>query len=287
VEQRSGLPIGTAAALVLVLIALVLGGGVLFLRRESAALGTQPIAAGSPSVAATRLAPTLAPTTPPTVAPATPTAQRALTTSTPVAPPVTPTFAAVDALTPRPAADSANEETIASVLVTYFRVNGTLVAILPGTPTPAIPWYQQRGPAPEPARSTMLAGYQHFWQVRAQALYTLDEPAMAQIMTGDPLRDELTVMRGWRAEHQAQRVDVDHSIVVLWANADDGAVMDTLSDRSVIVDTNPTPTPVPDEEPGEPTPAPTAVAPSSYRMAFLLKRNGDNWQVVDSVRIIS
>lgn len=159
--------------------------------------------------------------------------------------------------------------------IQYFIINGTQVAILPGTPTPTIPWWQVRQDATEAQAKAIIDGYLHFWDVRAQALYALQPELARQVMAGPPLENELSAINDFRSKNQAQRVEVDHSITVLWATADEGAVVDTLGDRSTMVDLTATPEPVP--------PQPT----SPYRMAYRLKRAPNGvWQVVDSVRMV-
>jgi hypothetical protein len=159
--------------------------------------------------------------------------------------------------------------------IKYFVVNGTQVAIGPGTPTPTIPWWQVRQDATDAHVKAIIDGYLHFWDVRAQALYALQPELARQVMTGTPLDNELKAIDEFRAKNQAQRVEVDHSITVLWATSDEGAVVDTLGDRSTMVDLTATPEPAP--------PQPT----SPYRMAYRLKRAPNGvWQVVDSVRMV-
>jgi hypothetical protein len=275
VEHRSNQR-NVAIALVLgAAIVLLLGAAFFVVRRESDAIRNQSQVAAPSTVAA--VAPRLTPTPVPTSAPPTATRVPATATPHPAAATATPRAATTARPAPGIEADTAN------VVVTYYRVNGTLVPVRPGEPTPVAVWYQQRGDAPEAQRAALLAGYQHFWDVRAQSLLKLDGTMLAQVMAGDPLRDDLAVMQQWRETHQAQLVNVDHNIEVLWATADDGAVLDGMNDRSTMISTDPTPTPAPD---AEPPPEPTPVPGQFYRMAFLLKRNGGVWQVVDSVQIV-
>jgi hypothetical protein len=257
--------------LLLLGVAIVLGGGLLFVRRESAAVGLDT------SVTRTLVPPTNTPQSERS-APLTSTAGTAVvSTATP-----RPADPATSITSPTGAPAGASGATPQATLVhevSIVRINGTLVALLPGTPTPEIPWWQRIQDTPEPLVRDVMAGYLHFWDVRAQVLSTLQTGLLNAVMADRPLQDELAFLQQLRARNQAQRVDVDHSITVRWATAEQGAVIDVLVDRSSIVDLNPTLPPDPD------APAPTP-ASKSYVMAFLLQRTLNGWQVVDSRRIV-
>ena len=267
------------AALLFVLVALLLGGALLFVRRDSVAVGpvasgAQPtpppaqtaLATAAPTLAAATAQPTQAPApATPTRSPATPTPPLALAlTATPI----------VMTATPAPGQSAAKPQGTLVLEVNVFRINGTEVVVLPGTPTPVIPWYQIRRDTPEALVKALVDGYLYFWQVRAEALMTMQTSLTRQVMTDGPLEDELAAMERFRAQNQAQRVDVGHSITVLWAVDGEGAVIDALTDRSTMVDLTATP---------QPTETPPA---SSYRMAYRLRRSTSGWQVVDSIRIV-
>ncbi len=266
--------IARAAGVVLVMVAVLLGGLLLFLRRESASVG--PVSSAPPpptSVVAptpvpqpTQPAPTSAPTSAPSPTPQPATPRPARPTATPVVVTLTPAIEQpVAAVTPPPGA----------IEIQYFIVNGTQVAIYPGTPTPVIPWWQLSQGGSQENMQALIAGYLHFWDLRANALYTLDGSLVRQVMTGRPLTDELAAIDQFRAKNQAQFVDVDHTITVLWATSGEGAVTDVIGDRSYMVDLSATPEPQ-DRRPANP-----------YRMAYRLQRtSGGTWQVVDSVKIV-
>jgi hypothetical protein len=157
--------------------------------------------------------------------------------------------------------------------ISIVSVNGTQIVLLPGTPTPVIPWWQRSESIPEPLVRSLLAGYLHFWDVRSRALVTLEPAPLGEVMAGPPLQAELNAIQNLRGRNQQQRVDVDHAITPLWATEEEGAVVDTLVDRSVLTELDATP---------EPT---SAVQSHTYRMAYRLRRTERGWQIVDFARL--
>jgi hypothetical protein len=236
---------GRAAALVLLLVAVLLGGGLLYIRRDSASVG--PVASGP--TATTSL---------PVRATATTTAPATATAAPTVAAVPTPVVAPTRVPTPLTVAASATPR--ATVLLSV-----TLV--------PAPPWWQRSEDTPPALVQPLVDGYLRFWEVRAQALLTLQSAPLNGVMSGEPLRDELAAIERLRSANQAQRVEVGHSITVLWATTERGAVLDDLADRTTVVPLGASP---------PPSPSPPA---KPYRMAYLLQRTSNGWQVVDSVRI--
>jgi hypothetical protein len=163
------------------------------------------------------------------------------------------------------------------VSIPIVSVDGTEQVIFPGTPTAVLPWWQRTDPAvPDTTAQPLLTGYLHFWDVRAQALSTLQPAALPQVMDGPPLTGEQAAIDQLRAAGQTQHVDVQHQIQILWATPQEGAVRDTLTDRSTFVPVDPTP--------NTPSSPPDA---STYNMAYRLQLSGGTWKVIDSVRIVS
>ena len=80
-------------------------------------------------------------------------------------------------------------------------------------------------------------------------------------------------MERLRAAGQVQRVDVNHSIVLLWATPEEVAVRDTLLNRSATV---------PQDEAMDPGATPT---PETYAMAYRLVLSNGVWKVTEAVRL--
>ena len=158
--------------------------------------------------------------------------------------------------------------------IPILSVNGTEQPILPGTPTPTPSWWQRvEGPVPDALAKPVLDGYLRFWDRRARALSTLDSSGLTEVMDGPPLAAELAAMERLRAAGQVQRVDVNHSIVLLWASPEEAAVRDTLLNRSATV---------PQDESIDPGPTPT---PETYAMAYRLVPINGVWKVTEAVRL--
>jgi hypothetical protein len=114
-----------------------------------------------------------------------------------------------------------------------------------------------------------------FWDVRARALATLDTSQLSEVLAGRSLDAEVAAIERLRATNQLQLVDVDHHFNVLWATDSQGAISDSLVDRSSLVSA---------------APATDALTPEqrtfTYRMAYLLNSSNGGWRVVDAVRIL-
>ena len=120
-------------------------------------------------------------------------------------------------------------------------VNPTATAL----PATAAPTPQATAPAsaatPRPTVSPELAAevgdaYQHYWQVRAEALLSLDVSPLPEVMAGEHLAAVQDRISELRTEGHAIETDVDHHYAVFEASAEDAKVADSYADRSVYVD---------------------------------------------------
>jgi hypothetical protein len=78
--------------------------------------------------------------------------------------------------------------------------------------------------------------YEHYWQVRADALLTLDATRLPEVMDGDHLLAVERLVQQLRSEGRVIETDVQHSYVVVQSGTDDVQVVDTYVDNSVYLD---------------------------------------------------
>jgi hypothetical protein len=131
---------------------------------------------------------------------------------------------------------------------------------LPGVPV---------GPAKEVADA-----YLHYFQVRAEALLTLDPVPLETVSTGEALTGLQEDIQESRAAGRATLIDVQHSCVVLRVDGDEADVADRYRDSSIFVD------PVTHQPlPGEVKPASPAEAPE-VKVVYRLRRVGPSWKVI-------
>jgi len=160
----------------------------------------------------------------------TPVAAVALATATPNAP-----TAAVTAVPTRAPAPTSAPPTLAP----------TATAV-PATPRPVpatatLPVASSPSPSPRPTVDPVLAdevsqAYQHYWQVRAEALFDLDASRLPEVMAGEHLADGQQLIAELRSEGRAIQTDVEHHFSVIQASSDSARVADTYIDHSVYVD---------------------------------------------------
>jgi len=82
------------------------------------------------------------------------------------------------------------------------------------------------------------AAYQHYWQIRAEALYSLDTSRLQEAMAGDHLAAAEDLIAQLRAEGRAIQTDVDHNYAILRATWDEADIADAYTDNSIYVEMN-------------------------------------------------
>jgi hypothetical protein len=241
--------LGPWVALVVILLAVValLVGGGLFLRQLTSP--PIPVAAAPTTVAAP--APTVgaAPTTPrQALAPATlPPATNPTATALPTGRP-TPAPTAQPTALPR----AATEPSAAAAVQTPEQ-----------SPLPTV--------APDLRREVETA-YSHYWDARAQAVWTLDPAALDDVATGDELLALQRDVDQLRTDGRAIKAEVEHQFTVVSVAGDEAQVADRLRDFSIYVDAS-TKEPLPGQvRPDE------ANAPLSTILYFL-HNEGGTWKV--------
>jgi hypothetical protein len=105
--------------------------------------------------------------------------------------------------------------------------SATAIAPPAATPRPTV--------SPELAAEVSSA-YQQYWQVRAEALYELDDSRLQEVMAGDHLAAAEDLIRQLRSEGRAIRTDVTHKYVVLEATQNRAQIADEYTDDSIYVD---------------------------------------------------
>jgi hypothetical protein len=157
----------------------------------------------------------------------TPPAAVALATATPlptVAAPPTPASTPTVPPTPPPATATAAPATPSP---------------LPATATP--PVATSPSPSPRPTVDPALAdevsqAYQHYWQVRAEALFDLDASRLPEVMAGEHLAAAERLIDELRSEGRALQTKVTHRFAVVRASADSAQIADSYLDESFYVD---------------------------------------------------
>jgi hypothetical protein len=177
-------------------------------------------------------------------------------TSTPVAVINTPTLAAAAVATP-PSAP-------------------TPLLLVGPTPTPPVR-VETASPTASSTVNPALAeqvgrAYENYWQVRAEALFRLDDSKLSEVMDGDHLRSVEDLISELRSEGRAIETNVQHSYTVVEATIDSAKVTDSYVSNSVYVD---------------PTNHVALSEPAGDRVRELyeLKRVGGSWKVMSLAKI--
>jgi hypothetical protein len=195
-------------------------------------------------------------------APPTQVPSAAVAISTLAAPVLTAGTAATPAFTPVPLTAVATATPAATAIPSV--PPATTPAGASGTPTAR--------PTVDPiAAAEVSQAYDRYWQVRAQALLSLDKVHLADAMAGDHLNSIAQRIDELRLEHRAIRTDVDHESRVVTITGDDAQVVDDYISNSIYVD------PVTQQPLSEPT-------ADELQVLYTLSKAGGTWRVVDSVR---
>lgn len=115
----------------------------------------------------------------------------------------------------------------------------TMVIVM--TPTPALTVGQSPGPSPSPTLDTQLASelgqaYEHYWQIRGDALLNLDGSKLPDVADGAQLKALEDLIAQLKSEGHAIQTNVDHNYRVIDTSNDTGHVLDVYVSNSVYVD---------------------------------------------------
>jgi hypothetical protein len=111
--------------------------------------------------------------------------------------------------------------------------------------------------------------YARYWDVRAEAFWSLDDSQLNSVMADNELTGALQTLNEIRSEGRAGATLVTHKPVIVRATSDEAQIFDDIADQSFYVDPA---TKEPLSSPGEAKPL--------VGFYFLHKLNGD-WKVVD------
>jgi hypothetical protein len=279
------LPWPLVAAVLSGVLLLMLGLGILAnqLLRPAGTVGAQAAAAGG-SAAATQTpvpqgAPALAsqpgPTAPlavpQTPASTTPASQILMTPSTAQTSQILVTAAATPASQPTPAPSLA-----AGSAATPTPARASAPTSAPQTPSPTPPAAAET-PTPEPTVDPALAAeisaaYQHYWEVRAQALLDLDGSELPDVATGPHLQVLETRIEELRSEGKAIHTKGQHRYQVTEASAEEAFISDEYISGSFYVST------VTGEQVSEPT-------DDDIKEVFRMTREMGEWKVIETGQV--
>jgi hypothetical protein len=117
-----------------------------------------------------------------------------------------------------------------------------------------------------------------YWDVRAQALYTLDASHLSEVAGGESLAALTEGIDGLKASGKALKSEVQHNYSVVDVNDHEAHVRDSYRDLSIYVDAA-TKQPLP----GEVSPSNPEDAPLNT-VVFQLQKDGATWKVVNAER---
>ena len=89
--------------------------------------------------------------------------------------------------------------------------------------------------SPEIAAEVAVA-YEHYWQVRAEALFDLDTSHLDEVMADDHLAAAQELVGQLKSEGRAIRTDVSHNYAIVQGNATEALIIDDYVDRSTYLD---------------------------------------------------
>jgi hypothetical protein len=246
------LPLSLVALGIVVFLALLLGAGLYAntnMRQQGLVLPTPPQASPSLTPKSTPLPVALAGSISTTPSPDLP------ATSEPVA-------------QPTPRIDATNAPALAPTSVSpAFPLTPTTIPITANA--------TMESPTSTPTVEPTLAAevgtaYEHYWQVRSEALLQLDKSHLSEAMGGDHLVSTSQLIDELLSENRAIQTSVDHDYQVIQATNESAQVFDDYLSSSFYVDP-------------KTQAALTKPASDELRVLYQLKQSDGVWKVVDSV----
>ena len=132
-------------------------------------------------------------------------------------------------------------------------------------------------PGATPAAPATVAAieqaYLHYWEVYGDAVTTLDPSHLGEVMAGTELAGRQKQIADLQAKHQAAKIDVTHSYVIVVMGPTKAAVEDRYLNKSVLVDAT---TKRPLENPG---------AGKVEDVIFQMELTADGWKVASSSQV--
>ena len=141
------------------------------------------------------------------------------------------------------------------------------------SPTPTVVAQPTATPDPD---AEVLAAYERYWEVYAEALRNRDDSRLEEVMTGPRLERAVAEVEDLRGQDYAVALVVNSRPVVVAIQGDEAMLMDTYENQSHRID--------PDTKaPLQPTPAPGP----TLRDRVTLQLVDGTWKVVETVRQVS
>lgn len=137
------------------------------------------------------------------------------------------------------------------------------------SPTPTVP---QPTATPDP-EAEVLAGYERYWEVYAEALRNRDDSRLDEVMTGPRLERGLAEIAGLVADDRAVEQVVHLNPIVIEIVGDQAVVFDEYENYSYYVDPA-------SQQPLRPTPS----TPQVLRDTVTMHRIDGVWKVFDGIR---
>jgi hypothetical protein len=140
-------------------------------------------------------------------------------------------------------------------------------------------------PAGDPLEAEISAAYREYWQVYADALYSLDATSVPSVADGPELQRILTRIDSLKSQGEAIQVNVEHLVhVVRLSGAESNiGVADKFIDRSYIIDANTKEAIHPPDASG--TDALKQAQGTEENDLYIFKQVDGVWKVIGSLRI--
>lgn len=161
----------------------------------------------------------------------------------------------------------------------------TPTAVLPGaldrsaalTPGSSVTVTPQLPPgvhlATSPQEKEIESAYLHYWEVRSNAEFNLDDSHLADVMAGPELARAQQQIKDLKAQGRAIKVDIQHNLIAFGPiSADQATLYDEYLNRSVYID------PVSKKE------FPTSAPPEVEKIIHTLKKINGTWKVFDGMQ---
>lgn len=170
--------------------------------------------------------------------------------------------------------------TVGPVVFQTAPAQSATATVAPTTPTivetPNAPNVSPTLAVPHPTIDPILAeqldtAYQHYWDVRARALFNVDSSNLPEVAADDHLSALQEKIAELRSNNQAIETYIDHNFAIAEADAENAKVVDVYTDKSFYVD-------------GLTHAEISAPANEELRERYDFRRIDDAWRVVRLVR---
>lgn len=159
-------------------------------------------------------------------------------------------------------------------------VSATATAVARPTPDASVPVLnvERVEPPNSPLARELQAAERQYWQVYADALYTLNTSQLSQIAAGEELQRMIERIDELRARERVLQLRIDHYVKIFNATPTRAYLRDQSTDRSVLLDTV-TKLPVP-------TLGSDLLVGTRRENVFVYERIDGVWKVTGSSRVL-